>query len=77
MQDRNAQKLIDMLVYSFGKSAGSVFSLRHPQFLQVWRTNGTDQEYVDAVKHAVQKGWIKKNLDCWELTKLGAEAAGK
>jgi len=77
MQDRNAQKLIDMLVYRFGKSAGSVFSLFHPDLLQVWSTDGTQREYFDAAKHAVQKGWIKKNLDRWALTKLGAEAAGK
>ena len=77
MQDRNAQKLIDMLVYKFGKSAEGVFNLLHPDLLQAWSTDGTQREYFEAAKHAAQKGWIKKNLNSWQLTKLGAEAAGK
>lgn len=75
MQDRNAQKLIDMLVYSFDLSANSVFSEHSLQ--QAWSTKGSPQALSRALLTAEQMGWVKQNLECWQLTALGAEAAGK
>lgn len=75
MQDRNAQELIDMLVFSFELHANSVFSEHSLQL--VWSTKGSPQALSKALLTAEQVGWVKRNLECWQLTALGAEAAGK
>lgn len=76
MNTLNAKRLLEMLVFDFQKSAGGIVSEHNRDMQLVWSTMRAGS-LSSAFQAAASKGWLKPNLDSWEITQLGVEEAGK